>query len=247
MRYLHLLLSLLLCFQTFGQVYQSVYLDEGKLQVTGTALDTLWVEDEALHNLEATNLTSLNYLAVYNNPALTNANFSALKAHTGDSPQPLYLAENPSLRTVNLAALATVSGAVRLDYNPSLVSVNLDKLVFVSQYISFALDTSLTSISLPALISVGTSPFLGFFASGASSLTNVSFPKYLPTNGRLQDFSGCALTEAGVDHVLARCVASKNYVSGTVKVNGGTSASPSAAGLADVATLQTRGVTVNHN
>jgi hypothetical protein len=52
---------------------------------------------------------------------------------------------------------------------------------------------------------------------------------------------GCAFTEAAVDKILAAAVAGA-LISGTITLNGGTSAPPSAAGLASIADL-TNGVT----
>lgn len=84
-------------------------------------------------------------------------------------------------------------------------------------------------------------------ASGCTVLSSVSFPNYLPTNGSAINFSAAALSQVSVDHVLARAVANAAYVSGTITLDGGTSSTPSGAGLADKATLIARGVTVLTN
>lgn len=238
---------LLFCRPASGQYGQSLVCGYSSLTWNGTVLETLIVEDEWVRSAEFTNLTSIRSAGIYNNTRLTNLNLSALKAHVGGNNQYIYISGNPVLGAVDLSALVSSSSYISIIYNPALPSLQLPKLAFVSQGFSIVENASLTNVNLPALVSVASYPLLGFLASNCSSLADVSFPKYLPGNGRPQSFDGCALTQASVDHILARCVASQNYVSGTVKVNGGTSAPPSAAGLADVAILQARGVTVFHN
>lgn len=241
----HLLLCLCLLF-SLKLTAQTLYCGYSAFTWNGTVLDTLWMEDEWVRSVELTNLTTVRYAAIYNNERLTNVNLSALKAHTGGNNYYLNVTYNPALVSLNLDALVSSSSVIAIVGNSNMTTLQLSKLVFVGNYLSVAANTSLTTLNLPALVHGGT-VFLGFLASDCTSLTNVYFPKYLPSNGRMQNFDNCALTEGAVDHVLARCVASQSFVSGTVKLNGGTSASPSAVGLADVAILQARGVTVLHN
>ena len=106
----------------------------------------------------------------------------------------------------------------------------------------------------------------GFMANGEygfwslAKLENVNWPSELldvdswPPE---RDFGGvaayeCALSQASVDEGLAACVAggmtSAEYTGGIMwDSSGGTSATPSAAGLADKATLVARGWAVVHN
>ena len=60
-------------------------------------------------------------------------------------------------------------------------------------------------------------------------------------------FRNCALTQQSVDNILASIVASGISSTSNISLQGGTSSTPSAAGLADVATLQGRGWNVIHN
>lgn len=83
------------------------------------------------------------------------------------------------------------------------------------------------------------------FANNGTTTWNA--PLWVPTNATTIDLSGNALDQTSVDQVLARCVANAGYVAGTVDLSGGTSATPSATGLADKATLIGRGVVVNTN
>ena len=59
-------------------------------------------------------------------------------------------------------------------------------------------------------------------------------------------FFGCALTQTSVDNILASLVVS-GRTNGSINLTGGTTSTPSAAGLASKATLLSRGWTVTHN
>lgn len=158
------------------------------------------------------------------------------------------LASNPLLASIDLRSLVTTGNqGLNVSANPALTNLMLSKLQTVTGSLNLAGDTALASLNLPALVSAASAFLASLNAAGCSSLANVSLPLYEPSNGRNQTFSGCALSQASVDHILARCVASAAYVSGTVNLSGGTSSAPSAAGLVDKATLQGRGVTVLTN
>jgi hypothetical protein len=94
--------------------------------------------------------------------------------------------------------------------------------------------TQLTGFSAPSLVS-GSIDF-----HGCSILEDLSLPAYLPGDGSTLNFANCALSQASVDHILARCVASEDFVSGTIDLSGGTSSPPSAQGIRDWATLVVR-------
>ena len=136
----------------------------------------------------------------------------------------------------------------------SLTSLDLSKLEKVQRdgppnnfYTELQIyGTWLTSLSLPEFVEIAAA-FGEVIVIYNSSLATVSMPKFLPRNGHEVDFRFNALNQASVDHILARCVANPAYVSGTVKLQGGTNAAPSVAGLADKATLIGRGVTVVTN
>jgi hypothetical protein len=83
---------------------------------------------------------------------------------------------------------------------------------------------------------------------GCSSLT--SFPTNMfdscPATNFTSAFQNCALSQASVDGILASLVTA-GKTNGTLNMNGGTSSTPSAGGLASKATLVSRGWTVTHN
>lgn len=156
---------------------------------------------------------------------------------------------NPVLKYIHLPALESFGNeGLSAQNNPSLTSIVLTSLVNGgTDNFNISGDVTLTTVSLPAMITCATGLFQSINAAGCTLLANVSFPNYLPTNGRNITFTGCALSQASVDHILARAVANPAYVSGTINTTGGTSATPGAQGILDKATLQARGVTVLTN
>lgn len=162
----------------------------------------------------------------------------------------------PNLTTTVSNAYFTLAAATSVSI-PSLIIVDAD-LIFVgcslmetvnlSSLVEVTLNfgiaaTSLTALALPSLTTVGN----GFTANATPTLISFSAPNWLPTDGTTINFSGDALSQVSVNHILARCVANAAFVSGTVDLSGGTNAAPSGQGAADVITLTGRGVTVTTN
>lgn len=152
---------------------------------------------------------------------------------------------NLVLNTVSAPVLESVKGSITVSSNPALTVVALPELKEVFGGISVFNSVALAGLNLPKLVTISGPG--GLNASVAIALTTVALPNYLPTNARPQNFGGCALTQASVDHVLARCVASADYVSGFVTLNGGTNAAPGTQGQIDKAILISRGVMVATN
>jgi len=145
--------------------------------------------------------------------------------------------------TINLPSLETADYFAFND-NVDLVNLNLDSLVTLGAGDLYGRDCSnLVSLQLPSLVTISG----GVTMNGCVSLTTVSFPLYLPTNGAIINFSDCALTAASVNHILARAVANAGYVTGTIDTSLGTNAAPTGQGIADKATLIGRGCTVTTN
>lgn len=159
----------------------------------------------------------------------------------------LSVTTNPALTSLTLPSFTTIESTIfQIINNVTLTSISLPAFVSTNSASATLVvtgNTLLATLSLPACTTI----LNGITANGLANLTTVVLTNYLPTNAKAQNFNGCALTQASVDHVLARCVANAAYVSGTVSLDGGTNATPSAAGLADKATLIGRGCTVNTN
>ncbi len=170
----------------------------------------------------------------------TSLSFPAL---TGVVDAELNVSNNSGLTSISAPLLTSTAGPLSASNCSSLASVNFDSLVTVSNDLTFSGCVSLTELSLPSLVTISNS----LVCSACSTLTTVSVPVWVPVNGCLIDFSGCALSQASVDHVLARCVANAGFVSGAVDLSGGTNAPPGVQGLLDVTTLTGRGVTVTVN
>jgi len=143
---------------------------------------------------------------------------------------------------------------------PSLASqisfqiINCDLLPLVSfpflsgSKFSFQVNDNaiLTSVSLPSFVSADSfTTTIQFVNNPALSIVVLS--SFVPLNTKNFTASGCALSAASVNHILARHVANAAYVSGTVTLNGGTNAAPTGQGITDKTTLQGRGVTVLTN
>lgn len=134
--------------------------------------------------------------------------------------------------------------------------------------ISFSLGnpTPLTWILFPVLEAVGNTisiigagviplvrcefPVLSACPGGiqinGSTLANLSFPKYVPGDNEVDDFSGNALNVASVNGILVQWALNTSFV-GTLDLSGGTSAAPTGAGAAAKTALTTQGATVTTN
>jgi len=90
---------------------------------------------------------------------------------------------------------------------------------------------------------------LGYAFYNCSSLTslNVSSWDLSACTVFTNAFYGCALDQTTVDAILARCVAGGQTGTIRLDIDGGTNSPPSTTGLADKATLESRGWTVNVN
>jgi hypothetical protein len=159
-----------------------------------------------------------------------------------------------AMTSLSLPVLATVGGAIAISgANVGLTTISLPLLATVGSTITVSTCTGLTTLNLPALVTVA-----GDIAanSGHTALTTVA----LGTVGVTRDIAGNvtltgqALSEASVDAILA-VLASLDGTNGTtawgagrtVNLSGGTSATPSVAGLASKATIVARGGTVTNN
>lgn len=155
---------------------------------------------------------------------------------------------NSVLESVDAPLLTVIAGGISITQNTLLTLINLPLWTGTLGPLgiagaSLSGNTSLTTMSFPELVTVNGD----FNASSCTLLSDVSLPKFLPTNGRLHDFRDCALTDASVNHLLARAVASAGFVSGLlggagIDLSGGTNAAPSGQGIIDKGVLNARQV-----
>lgn len=108
-------------------------------------------------------------------------------------------------------------------------------------------NPNLTSVDMPAFVD-----YTGgnVDMSTNAALTTVNLPVWIPGDGLMHTFSGCALNVTSVNLILARCVANPNFgitPNSRIFLQGGTSAAPNGQGITDKNTLIGRGATVQTN
>jgi hypothetical protein len=184
--------------------------------------------------------------------SLTTLNLTALT--TGD-----FGFKAPALTTFSVSLLQKDAGLGWAFYAPLLTSLSFPALQHLDGFwgdsgqgpgADFA---AVTSISMPAIITI----LQGIDLTGAASCTTFTLGSTLKSVGAGGAanfiFTGAALTQASVDSILARLAAldgtggTTSFHNATVNLSGGTSATPSAAGLTSKATLVGRGNTVTTN
>jgi hypothetical protein len=150
------------------------------------------------------------------------------------------------LKTVYVASYTLPSaGNIALDDTDD-TSLNF----IASRYGSVSITSCavLTSISFPTLDRA-----TSFFLNDNTSLTTVSLPSGLLRVDGNFIAANCALSQASVNAILVRLAAldgtagTTSYDNKTIDMTLGTSAAPSAPGLAAKTTLEGRGCTVNVN
>lgn len=113
---------------------------------------------------------------------------------------------------------------------------------------------ALATISLPSIVEFAPAGASALVTSTCANLVTVTLGSTLKICGGNVTLTGAKLNQASVDNILAR-LAALDGTGGTtafsspmaVNLSGGTSSTPSAAGLVSKATLVARGVTVTHN
>ena len=168
-----------------------------------------------------------------------------------------------SLTTLSNPLLAYVGGSYYTSYMallttlsaPALTSVgvNLARTVFTGGNIEPYQMAALTTLTFPVIEVIGSISSISInITSQTAALSTFTLGSTLRrVNGNVT-ITSCALLVASVDGVLVRLAALNGaglttaYSSKTVTITG-TSATPSATGLAAKATLVARGCTVTHN
>lgn len=178
--------------------------------------------------------------------ALTTLSLPALQ-FIGGNLNPNTMA---ALTTLNLPALTTVMTAINANNLGALTSLSLPALQTIGGSFTPTNMPALTTISLPAIVTLGTGVTL---TTATGALADVTLGSTLKSCGGNVNITSAALTQASVDGILA-ALASLDGTNGTTPFSSprtvtltGTSATPSAAGLASKATLVARGVIVTHN
>ncbi len=226
---------------------------------------TFFLSSSGMTTLSMPLLASVNAGITLSIASVTSLNLNSLSTVAGS-----WNTTNMSgLSTLSLPALTSISSSFFIGTNATSVSLpllttcgsglggtsttatslNLNSLqnVLVG---SLALTYSaLTSLSLPAIVSIAT-----FFQMlTPTALTTFSMGSTLKSIGGNFTITGAALNQASVDGILVSLAeldgtnGTTAWSSKTVNLSGGTSATPSATGLAAKATLVARSCTVTTN
>ena len=177
--------------------------------------------------------------------ALTSLDVSALASVGGN----FYPNSLDALTSLDVSALQSVGGS----FSPNSLGVltSLDVSALQSGCGDFYPNSLsvLTSLDVSALQSVGGS----FSPNSLDALTSLDVSGLLAVLSNYFTVTGAALTQATVNAILVKLASldgtagTTSFDNGTVDLSGGTSASPSAPGLAAKATLEGRGNTVTVN
>lgn len=194
-------------------------------------------------NFVPSNMTALTSLSL---PALTTI---------GGTFTPGTMA---ALTNLSLPALTTVGSNFSPNGMATLTNLSLPALTTVEGTFNPNNMTALTSLSLPAIERIGTSLASGDvinISAAVGTLTSFILPatlKQVGGTGGNVTITSAALNQTSVDSILVR-LAALDGTNGTTAFNNrtvtitGTSAAPSATGLAAKATLVARACTVTHN
>lgn len=167
-----------------------------------------------------------------------------------------------SITVFSFPKLVGVNGTFSPTTMAALTEIEMPLLEFIGGVSNAAIAptamAALTSFSLPSIVRIGPQNTSGSsiaFTSGTAALTTFTLGSTLKQVGGTAGnvvISSAALTEASVDNILVRLAAldgtngTTTFDNRTVTITG-TSAAPSATGLAAKDTLVARGCTVTHN
>jgi hypothetical protein len=149
-------------------------------------------------------------------------------------------------QTLSVVSYPAISINGSMGFSGTLSSISVSDLVYLEVNISSV--NTLVTVDLPGLTTiVSTGMFASLSISGCSSLTTLNIPSLNSIADSIYiNWSGNAFSQATIDHILVKFAAT-TAVNGGLTLNGGTSAAPSATGLAAKATLQSRGWNITTN
>ncbi len=205
---------------------------------------TIYIGDDesgVLESLSFEQLTRVDGLFISSNLFLTSLSFPELLTllPNGDYNE---ITNNPILETITFPKLNTITGegSLYIAFNEALTSVSYPLLVDTeSGFFQVSDSPALISVSIPNLI-LGN----GILIRDNPLLESVSLNEAIEIDSII--LTSNALTEASVDNILAT-LDEAGVLNGQLDINGGTNATPSAAGLVSKASLEGKGWTVINN
>jgi hypothetical protein len=210
-------------------------------------------------NLNFPNITYLGSLTLNNNnpSVVTSINFSNLVS----VGQAINISNQTAVTTFNFNSLATAFAQISISSLTSLTNIAFVNLTTLNNNnnataLSVQSCTALFSFIMPSIVRIYSSGGNTInFSSGTPNLTVFGFGSGLKQIGGTSGnviFTSCSLSQSSVDGILVS-LAALDGTNGTTSFNNrtvtitGTSATPSATGLAAKAVLQGRGCTVTNN
>ena len=163
-----------------------------------------------------------------------------------------------SLTTFSIPKLSSIVNDIQVSGLTLLTTLSFPEVIDIGSLVAISTSPALTTVSFPKVEVIAGKTTAGnaiSFSNGTDSLTTFTLSptlKRVGSNGGNVIFTSCSLNQASVDGILVRLAAldgtgvTTAFSNRTVTITG-TSATPSATGLAAKATLVARGCTVNHN
>lgn len=184
-------------------------------------------------------------ITLFSNTGLISYSFDDLEGLTSS-----LVGQLTGITTFAFPALKYSSG-LGMSGSATITSLSYPVLEHFSQ-VALNNFSSLTSISFPNLISISNGTTAVTATSNSAALASFSFGSAVKAISGVVNMTSCALNQASVDNILVT-LASLDGTNGTAVYENravtitGTSATPSATGLAAKATLVARGCTVTNN
>lgn len=208
---------------------------------TCTALTTIDLTNCAVGSL------TLGGAANMDSISLTFCQITSLIANSLQTISADILMDGTLLNTVSLPNLTSVGNQLAITTTPIGPTLSFPSLISVgSPTLDMIDNTSLVTLNAPNLVTSSN----GISGNGCSALTTLNLNSYVPTVGTNIGFANCALSQASVDLMLARCVASAGwgFIAESIDLSGGTSSAPSSIlPGSDYDTLVVRGANVSVN
>jgi len=156
----------------------------------------------------------------------------------------LIVVMEPALTLLDMTAIAGDMLELNIRQNPVLTTILLPEVTDITTTVTCYENTLLTTLTFGSLSSL-TAAIIAIYNNPALVALNFNGAFFSAAHPNL-NFSGCAYNQATVDLIL-KAARDGNGTNGTLLLDGGTNAHPSATGLGYRTTLQGRGWTVTIN
>lgn len=227
---------------TTGNIWRSNSTTPGDWSLVVQDMQMDWTPTD--YDMAAVYTLGIGYDANPQFPGLLTLVYRSATLRTTDIERAPDLVSVSFPNLTSIASLADTTTYIEVGPStPSVTTILLPNLVTNYGGLYIYGPTNLTSLDLSSL---GSSSAI-IQIKDHSLLTSILVDNLVPESGNTNDFRNNALDQTTIDAILHRAVLNAGFVAGSVSLQGGTNATPSASGLADKATLIARGVTVTTN